>query len=496
MIFSSALYLFFFLAVFLVHWTILPAFFRADRLRDARHAALIAASYVFFSSYEWRYSFLLFFFTITAYGSAFVLAPGRASDRVRNWSLVSVLCLLIGLLIYFKYYNFFLGNLLQVLGFVGIRPDWFMHTIALPLGISFFTFQALSYIIDVWRGRTQIEPSFLRFALFKSFFPQLVAGPIVTARDFLPQLASDRLLDAERLRSGARWFMLGFFKKAVIADNVSPAVDAIFANPSAYGTEGAWLGALGFVVQLYADFSGYSDMAWGSAIWLGFHLPENFRMPYVSRSITEHWRRWHMSLGRWIRDYLYISLGGNRVSLLRHKVNLFLSMLISGLWHGANWTFVIWGAGHGLFLAMESTLKQWFAKPQEKNPPESGDAQATLPSYLLLGGKSVLLWAYTFFVLTLLHVFFRAESVSNAITHLKIMFAGIPGDAPPSIYKPVLICLLVTLLGQWFGYWYFEKGRFHPRISLYAEAALMPVAIIALIQLMAPEGGSFIYFVF
>lgn len=488
MIFSSALYLFFFLAVFLVHWVILPAFLRGDTLRDARHAALIVASYVFFASYEWRYSFLLLFFTVTAYGSAFVLFPGKAPDRVRNWALVFVLCLLVGLLIYYKYYNFFLGNLLQVLGLAGIRPDWFMHTIALPLGISFFTFQALSYIIDVWRGKTQIEPSFLRFALFKSFFPQLVAGPIVTARDFLPQLAGDRQLDAERIRDGARWFMLGFFKKAVIADNISPAVDQIFANPSAYGSEGAWLGALGFVVQLYADFSGYSDMAWGSAIWLGFHLPENFRMPYISRSITEHWRRWHMSLGRWIRDYLYISLGGNRVSLLRHKVNLFLSMLISGLWHGANWTFVIWGAGHGLFLALESTLKQWFGKKDDA-PGPSGPAAIVIL-------KSAALWAYTFFILTLLHVFFRSPTVAAALSHLQILFSGMPGDAPPSVYKPILICLAVTLAGQLFGYWYFEKGRFHRKVSLYTEAALMPLAILALVQLMAPEGGSFIYFVF
>lgn len=487
MIFSSALYLFFFLGVFLIHWVVLPLFFSGDRLRDARHAALIAASYVFFSSYEWRYSFLLFFFTLTAYGSAFVLAPGRASDRVRNWSLVFVLALLVGLLLYYKYYNFFLGNLLSVLGIAGVHPGWVMQKIALPLGISFFTFQALSYIIDVWRGKTQVEPSLLRFALFKSFFPQLVAGPIVTARDFLPQLSGDRHLDAARLRSGARWFMLGFFKKTVIADNISPAVDTIFANPAAYGTEGAWLGALGFAVQLYADFSGYSDMAWGSAIWLGFHLPENFRMPYISRSITEHWRRWHMSLGRWIRDYLYISLGGNRVSRLRHKFNLFLSMLISGLWHGANWTFVFWGAGHGLFLVIESTLKELVGKK------DGAETKRPLPWVIASGA---VLWVYTFFVLTLLHVFFRAETVPKALDHLRILFAGLPGDAPPSVYRPVLLCLLVTLLGQWFGYWYFEKGRFRPKISLYAEAALLPLGIIALIQLMAPEGGAFIYFVF
>lgn len=490
MIFSSALYLFFFLGVFTVHWMILPLFFKADNLRDARHVALIIASYIFFSSYEWEYSFLLFFFTVTAYGSAFVLAPGRASDRVRGWALAGVIVLLVGLLIYYKYYNFFLGNLLTVLGFAGIKPDWFMHKIALPLGISFFTFQALSYIIDVWRGKTQIEPSFIRFALFKSFFPQLVAGPIVTAKDFLPQLSGDRTLDAERLRMGARWFALGFFKKCVIADNISPAVDTIFANPAAYGTEGAWLGALGFVVQLYADFSGYSDMAWGSAIWLGFALPENFRMPYISRSITEHWRRWHMSLGRWIRDYLYISLGGNRVSPLRHKVNLFLSMLISGLWHGANWTFVIWGAGHGLFLVIESSLKQLFAGKAEKSPHNDSELWY---SYV---PKSAVLWLYTFFVLTLLHVFFRAENVTAALHHLGILFSGLPGDAPPSVYKPVLLCLLVTLAGHLAGYWIFDREKLQVRIPLFAEAVLLPVVVIALIQLMAPDGGSFIYFVF
>ena len=497
MIFSSALFFFFFAAVFTMHWAILPALVPPRHLRKARHAALLIASYVFFASYEWIYAFLLLFFTLTAYGSAFFLQPGGSRDKLRGWLLLAVIVTFVGLLGYYKYYNFFLGNLLTLVGIVGYHPDVVFHTIALPLGISFFTFQALSYVIDVWRGKTPVEQSFLRFALFKSFFPQLVAGPIVTAREFLPQLYADKELDLERLRSGARWFALGFIKKAVIADNVSPAVDMLFANPAGqflHNSSGAWLAALGFSAQLYADFSGYSDMAWGSAIWLGFDLPENFRMPYMARSITDHWRRWHMSLARWIREYVYISMGGNRVSFVRHKVNLLFSFVISGLWHGANWTYVVWGTAQGIILVIENTLGEWKKKREEGQPFTEPGAFARIISVPV----QLTLWLYMFIFTTSSHVVFRSPSLSAAWTHLKTMYSfSSQGLAPqPSIYRPILISTVVVLLGQLFGYWYFEKKKFQVKVPIWLEFAFYPFMVLVLIQLAAPEGGAFIYFVF
>lgn len=490
MIFSSALYFFFFVAVFFIHWAVLPLLMPEKYLRPARHTALLIASYVFFASYDWIYSFLLFFFTIVAYGSAFFLTPGSLKDRFRNWLLLGVICILVGLLCYYKYYNFFLGNLLEVLGFVGIKPDWFMHTIGLPLGISFFTFQALSYVIDVWRGKTAVEASFIRFGLFKSFFPQLVAGPIVTARDFIPQLYTDTELTVERLRNGARWFALGYFKKAVIADNVGPAVSAMLGDKGMYGTEGSWLGAFGFITQMYGDFSGYSDMAWGSAIWLGFHLPENFRMPHIARSISEHWRRWHMSLGRWIRDYLYISLGGNRVSWFRHKINLVIAMLVSGFWHGANWTFVVWGLIFGIWLAAETIFQEWY----EKRPKLPDGPVMRLLRWPFEG----LRWFYAMICVTTIHVLFSSPTVSYALFKMKLMYfyEAPKTPIPPSLYKPILTYFGIMMAGEWLGYWIWEKGKFQIKVPIWLEFAIYPFLALLLIQLAAPDGGAFIYFVF
>ncbi|MCB1317786.1 MAG: MBOAT family protein, partial [Leptospiraceae bacterium] len=296
----------------------------------------------------------------------------ESNQRIRKLALIVSLLMNLGILGYYKYHDFFLTSFIEFIN--TLHPDAIgpgtryelLARLILPVGISFFTFQSMSYTIDAYRGVLPPEKDFIKFALFVSFFPQLVAGPIVTAKEFLPQLQEEKPMDSDLMRQAARWFALGYFKKVVLADNMAPIVDTIYSNPYAYDTAGHWLGAFGFWIQVYCDFSGYSDMAWGAAMFLGFRLPENFRLPYLSRSVTEHWQRWHISLIRWNRDYLYFPLGGNRVSFWRHKFNVWFTMFVAGVWHGANWTFIIWGAIHGSIMAAESTWRDVKAHINER----------------------------------------------------------------------------------------------------------------------------------
>ncbi len=363
MIFSSASFLFFFAFAATIHWYIIPGLIPERHRLRVLHVFLLLASYFFYMSWDWQFGFLIAFSTLVDYFAGLYMDKlDREKDpedagaiRLRRLALLASILTNLGVLGYFKYTDFFIGSFVDLIN--GFAPGTFapderkslLLSLILPLGISFFTFQSMSYTIDVYRRVIPVERNFIRFALYVSFFPQLVAGPIVVAKGFLPQLQKMPVFDLHRLRVAARWFALGYFKKVVLADNVAPAVDAVFGNPLAYETGAHWIGALGFWVQVYGDFSGYSDMAWGTAIFLGFKLPENFRMPYLSRSDTEHWQRWHMSLIMWIRDYLYIPLGGNRAGYLRHKFNVFITMFLAGVWHGANWTFA-WHKAIGSFV--------------------------------------------------------------------------------------------------------------------------------------------------
>ncbi|PKA05667.1 MBOAT family O-acyltransferase, partial [Leptospira ellisii] len=283
-------------------------FFGKDaRALSVTHYFLLIVSYYFYMSWDWRFGGLILLSTVID----FVLAAKIHSSEDKNVKFtlitVSLVLNLVFILGFFKYYNFFADSLNLFLGTFGIKGALPILNIILPVGISFYTFQSLSYTIDVYRGQIQPERSFLRFALFVSFFPQLVAGPIVTAKTFLPQMDTVKNLTDIQFRKAIRYFIMGYFKKVVLSDNISPITQLIYANPQDYGTAALWLGATLFAVQVYCDFSGYTDMAYGSALLLGYELPENFRMPYVARSITEHWRRWHMTLSTWLRDYVYIS---------------------------------------------------------------------------------------------------------------------------------------------------------------------------------------------
>ena len=324
----------------------------------ARQLFLLVASYAFYMSWDWRYAGLILFSTVVDFWIGRNLGENGRSKRARKLLLVTSLCLNLGLLGLFKYFNFFMDSTQDGLALLGFDLDLPHHRLLLPVGISFYTFQTLSYTIDVWRHELKVERDFVRFALFVSFFPQLVAGPIVRAADFLPQLQAPVSADGERVRRGLLRIFRGLFKKVVLADLLANlGVDAVFRDPGAHSSLDLLLALYGYAFQIYNDFSGYSDIAIGSAALLGYHIPENFDRPYLARNVREFWTRWHISLSTWLRDYLYIPLGGSRDTRRgRTTRNLLITMLLGGLWHGAALNFVLWGTYHGVLLAFSRGL--------------------------------------------------------------------------------------------------------------------------------------------
>ncbi|MEX5216500.1 MAG: MBOAT family protein [Nitrospira sp.] len=349
MAFNSPQFLFFFPMVLCLYTL---AFHRAR----SREALLLAASYLFYMSWNWKYGGLLALSTVVDYSVGRLLVREQRPNIKRLILTVSLTSNL-GLLAVFKYYNFFVDLTAPAASTLGWDLSWMHHELLLPVGISFYTFQTMSYTIDLYRGENVCERDFLRFAVFVAFFPQLVAGPIVRAKQFLPQLHRTPNVTVERFHDGLLLVFRGLVKKIVLADLLATlAVDKVFAEPSAYSSWDLLFALYGYTFQIYNDFSGYSDIAIGLARMLGFDLPLNFNRPYLSQNVREFWTRWHISLSTWLRDYLYIPLGGNRGSWIRVRMNLLATMLLGGLWHGAALHFIFWGAYHGvLLIASRST---------------------------------------------------------------------------------------------------------------------------------------------
>jgi alginate O-acetyltransferase complex protein AlgI len=345
MLFDSAIYAWFFLIVFYVYWMLMH-----------RHRAqtiwLLAASYIFYGSWSFRYLGLIVLSTLIDFFIGKRLGKEEDPDNRRALLLMSMIANL-GMLGLFKYYNFFITETGALLNAMGMHVSPPLLHVMLPVGISFYTFQTMSYTIDIYRRELEPEPDLWRFSLFVVFFPQLVAGPIVRARDFIHQLQAPRAFDSRQHSLGIYLISVGLIKKIAVANYLAVnLVDRVFETPHIYSALEVLCGVYGYAIQIYCDFSGYSDVAIGSALLLGFVLPDNFARPYASADLQEFWRRWHISLSSWLRDYLYISLGGNRRGRVRTYVNLFLTMLLGGLWHGASWNFIIWGALHGGMLAI------------------------------------------------------------------------------------------------------------------------------------------------
>ena len=348
MLFNSLDFFIFLAVVLLAVW--------AGGLR-LRNWILLAASFVFYGWWEWRYLALLVFNCLVAYGSALGIAAAANAGAKKRWCAAGV-TVCIGLLAYFKYRGFFLENVTAALAAMGLGKASGPIQVALPVGISFFTFQAVAYIVDVYRGTTAACRNFRDFLLFKTFFPQLVAGPIERAHHLLPQIQQPRKATNAEILEGTYLVLWGLCKKTVVADNLALKVNRIF-DQSTFSTADVLIGSIGFAFQIYADFSGYTDIARGVARWLGIRLSENFRFPYFATNPQDFWRRWHITLSTWLREYVYIPLGGNRRGRGRTSLNLFLTMLIGGLWHGAAWNFVLWGAYQGGLLMAHRAWTQW-----------------------------------------------------------------------------------------------------------------------------------------
>ena len=345
MTFNSAEFLFFFPLVLLVY----AGVFHRERWREV---TLLLASYLFYMSWNWRYAGLLVLSTVVDYSIGRLMIR-ESQPRVRKVILIASLCSNLGMLCLFKYYNFFVELVGPATTILGLDVSFLKHELLLPIGISFYTFQTMSYTIDLYRGEKVLEKDFLKFSVFVAFFPQLVAGPIVRAKQFLPQLHCAPVVNVERVHDGLLLVFRGLFKKVVIADLLGVlAVDKVFANPASFSSWDLLIALYAYTFQIYNDFSGYSDIAIGLARILGFDLPQNFNRPYLSQSVREFWTRWHISLSTWLRDYLYISLGGNRVPPWQVRMNLMITMLLAGLWHGAALHFIAWGAYHGLLLIL------------------------------------------------------------------------------------------------------------------------------------------------
>ncbi len=371
----------------------------------ARMWFCLLSSYFFYGWWDWRFLGLVMFTTILDYSLGVAIARTTEAAARKRLLLVSV-CANLGFLGLFKYFNFFAASFVHVLQSAGMGADWTTLHIILPIGISFYTFQSMSYTIDVYRKEIEPEKDFFRFATFVSLFPQLVAGPIVRAKLFLPQFRENKRFNWDRFMEGLAQILWGFFKKVAIADSIGPFVDQCFRSPGNFGSLQVLIGVILYSFQIYCDFSGYSNIACGLAQMMGFDFPWNFRTPYFSKNFTEFWRRWHISLSSWLRDYLYISLGGNRGGTFNTQRNLMATMLLGGLWHGANWTFVIWGFLHGFYLVAQRFLSAPFGRLARF---------LRFPAWLEQGIDIAVVYFLTCFA----WIFFRANDFTGAVAVIK-----------------------------------------------------------------------------
>jgi len=417
---------------FAVFMVVFYTLYRVCTLR-AQNILLLVGSYIFYGWWDWRFCSLLAISTVVDFSVARMLDGAEDTKKRRALLLVSV-CTNLGILGFFKYFNFFIGSAAEVLEAVGLSSNMPVLRVVLPVGISFYTFQTMAYTIDVFRRRCEPTRDPIAFGVYVAYFPQLVAGPIERAQNLIPQITKERRIDLEHLYSGALLVLIGLVRKVAIADAVAPEVNRIFANPADLSSETVLRGVLLFGLQIYGDFAGYTDIARGISRMMGIELMENFNHPYFSTNITEFWRRWHISLSSWLRDYLYIPLGGNRGPSWFVYRNLLLTMLLGGLWHGAAWTFVVWGAIHGVALAVHKLFLRG-GKPPERVQPANASQWA----------RAVLAWIATMIVVYVAWVFFRAESFANAFDVLASI-ARMEGGFNAGAWSQVAIAVAILLL--------------------------------------------------
>lgn len=471
MVFNSLTFLLFFFLVLAIHQQKLPW--------TLKKLSLIGFSYLFYAAWNPPFVILLWISTLIDWKAGKKIFDSKKLSQKRAYLVMSLLVNL-GLLSFFKYGNFLLDNFINILSWFHIvfqpaRPD-----IILPIGISFYTFQSMSYTIDIYRGRMKPWKSSIDFAMYVTFFPQLVAGPIVRAKDFLPQCLSPKTGSYKQFEWGLFLLVTGLFEKVFLADTLLAHVsDSVYSKVTQTGFIDAWIGTLAFSSQIFFDFAGYSSCAIGVALCLGFVLPDNFRFPYGAVGFSDFWQRWHISLSSWLRDYLYIPLGGNRKGSVRTRINLMLTMLIGGLWHGASWRFVAWGGLHGMFLMIEQFIKKkWGYLHIEK--------QVAL-SFLLSG--------FTYILIVITWVFFRAQNFSDAF---KILYQMFHFNHSQVLGQADIIIVLIVSITLFIFHFTMRNSSFKDLINRTPVIARVLFLVMLLITLILTPGDdrAFIYFQF
>ena len=473
MLFNSVDFLLFFPAVVAVYFLL--------GKNSRRIPFLLAASYFFYMNWEPAYAALILTSTVVTWSCGLLVERSAGNERRKKGFLVASLAINFGILFFFKYFDFFAESVFALLSALGLRMQVPGLRVLLPVGISFYTFQAVGYTVDVYRGTIRAERNFVVYALFVSFFPQLVAGPIERAKNLLPQFREEHSFRPAEAAEGLKLMLWGLFMKACVADVAAEFVDAVYDNVPNHGGASLLVATILFAFQVYCDFAGYSCIAAGAARTMGFRLMENFRQPYFSASIKEFWRRWHVSLSSWLTDYVYIPLGGNRVPFLRHLANLLVTFLASGLWHGANWTFVAWGALHGIYLVLETAARRCAG--------DSGIFRSRAARILRVPA--------CFALVCFAWIFFRADSLGTAFSVVGKIFGdrGTLFETNASFWLCSLLGIAVLLLKD-------VKDRFgkgplllhSPRGAVRLAAA---VGLTAWILLFGAFGSrAFIYFQF
>ncbi len=477
MIFNSIQYLIFLPTVFLLYWFV---FSKTIRLQNF---LLLIVSYIFYGWWDWRFlSLIIFSSIIDFYCGIFIDKAIQKKDKKR-WLTLSMLINL-GFLGVFKYFNFFSNSLEEGLLSLGYQIDALTLDIVLPVGISFYTFQTMSYTIDVYREQLKPTKDPVAFFSFVSFFPQLVAGPIERATNLLPQFYVQRKFDLEKAKDGLRQILWGLFKKIVIADNCAVIVNQIFDNYTDYNGSTLFIGALFFAFQIYGDFSGYSDIAIGTARLFGFNLMQNFAFPYFSRDIAEFWRKWHISLTTWFRDYVYIPLGGSRGGVGMKVRNTFIIFIVSGFWHGANWTFIIWGLLNALYFLPLLLLN--------KNRVNTNSVAS---NNIFVRPKEFFQIIVTFFITLIAWVFFRAPNVNSAFSYIGKMISTSIVSMPEVSLKP-LVFIIILVIVEWFQRNY-KHGLYINELKMNKFSRwLIYYILIIFIFWFGAEKQEFIYFQF
>lgn len=466
MLFNSFSFIIFFPSIFILYW------FAFGKDLKQQNFLLLAASYFFYACWDWRFLFLLIFSTALDYFTGIKIYKSNGTKAKRYWITLSIV-INVGFLAFFKYYNFFVGSFEHLISLTGFHIDTWTLKVILPIGISFYTFHGISYVIDIYKGKIKPENNFIDYSLFVSFFPLLVAGPIERATHLLPQIKEKRVFDYAKSVDGVRQILWGFFKKIVIADQCAIYVNAVFNNHGSYNAGDHVIAVMLFAFQIYCDFSGYSDIALGTARLLGIELLRNFAFPYFSRDIAEFWRRWHISLSSWFRDYLYIPLGGSRSNTVR---NILIVFVVSGFWHGANWTFIFWGLLNALYI-----LPLMLNKTNRDN-------------LNFASAKDFFSIAFTFLLTCFAWIFFRSANLHNAFQFIGEIFSKSIFHFP-TVRPYFLISLIITfIIIEWLG-----RKREYALAEINMPKFFRWVAYYVMIFLIFYFAGSeepFIYFQF